>query len=38
MFLPFGLGMRKCIGERTALLQIKLMLAVLLGEHRFELS
>ena len=38
VFLPFGLGMRKCIGERTALLQIKLMLAVLLGEHRFELS
>ncbi|AUX46534.1 uncharacterized protein SOCE26_080400 [Sorangium cellulosum] len=36
-FLPFGLGMRKCIGERTALLQMKLMLAALMQELRFEL-
>lgn len=37
VFLPFGLGMRKCIGERTALLQMKLMLAALLAEHRLAL-
>ncbi|WP_437955790.1 cytochrome P450 [Sorangium sp. So ce119] len=36
-FIPFGLGMRKCIGERTALLQMKLMLAALVREFRFEL-
>ncbi|WP_438032559.1 cytochrome P450 [Sorangium sp. So ce204] len=36
-FIPFGLGMRKCIGERTAVLQMKLMLAALVREFRFEL-
>ncbi|WP_437631381.1 cytochrome P450 [Sorangium sp. So ce854] len=36
-FIPFGLGMRKCIGERTAVLQMKLMLAALVRELRFEL-
>ncbi|MGK4002471.1 cytochrome P450 [Sorangium sp. So ce1036] len=36
-FLPFGLGIRKCIGERTALLQMKLILAASLRELRFEL-
>lgn len=36
-FLPFGLGLRKCIGERTALLQMKVMLAEMLRELRFEL-
>ncbi|WP_437973879.1 cytochrome P450 [Sorangium sp. So ce295] len=36
-FLPFGLGMRKCIGERTAVLQMKLMLAALVREFRFDL-
>ncbi|WP_434042479.1 MULTISPECIES: cytochrome P450 [Sorangium] len=36
-FIPFGLGMRKCIGERTAILQMKLMLAALVREFRFEL-
>ncbi|WP_437924878.1 cytochrome P450 [Sorangium sp. So ce291] len=36
-FLPFGLGIRKCIGERTAILQMKLMLAALVREFRFEL-
>jgi cytochrome P450 len=36
-FLPFGLGMRKCIGERFAILQMKLILAELLQEIRVEL-
>ncbi len=36
-YLPFGLGMRKCIGERTAVLQMKLMLAALVRDFRFEL-
>ncbi|WP_437935384.1 cytochrome P450 [Sorangium sp. So ce341] len=36
-YIPFGLGMRKCIGERTAILQMKLMLAELVREFRFEL-
>ncbi|MGK4000540.1 cytochrome P450 [Sorangium sp. So ce1024] len=36
-FIPFGLGMRKCIGERTALLQMKLMVAALVREFHFEL-
>ncbi|WP_437523982.1 cytochrome P450 [Sorangium sp. So ce726] len=36
-FIPFGLGMRKCIGERTAVLQMKLMVAALVREFRFEL-
>lgn len=37
VFSPFGLGIRKCIGERTALLQMKLILAAALRELRFEL-
>ncbi|WP_437314613.1 cytochrome P450 [Sorangium sp. So ce385] len=36
-YIPFGLGMRKCIGERTAILQMKLMLAALVRDFRFEL-
>ncbi|WP_437965404.1 cytochrome P450 [Sorangium sp. So ce260] len=36
-YLPFGLGMRKCVGERTAVLQMKLMLAALVRDFRFEL-
>lgn len=36
-FIPFGLGMRKCIGERTAILQMKLILAALLQEVRISL-
>lgn len=36
-FIPFGLGLRKCIGERTSLLQMKIMLAAVLQEYELSL-
>src|SRR5690606_28821919 len=37
-FMPFGLGVRRCIGERASVLQIQLMLATLLSRFRVELA
>lgn len=37
-FIPFGLGVRTCIGQNLALLQAKLALAVLLQRFSFQLS
>ncbi len=36
-FIPFGGGVRRCIGAHFAVYQIKIMLAELLRQHRFEL-
>lgn len=37
-FMPFGLGTRRCIGERASVLQIQLMLATLLSRFCVELA
>lgn len=37
-FMPFGLGTRRCIGERASILQIQLMLAALLSRFRVNLA
>ncbi|XP_017893576.1 probable cytochrome P450 6a21 [Ceratina calcarata] len=37
-FLPFGEGMRKCVGTRMALLQVKACLATLVKSYKLELS
>ncbi|KAK4757011.1 hypothetical protein SAY87_007138 [Trapa incisa] len=36
--IPFGLGVRNCIGQNLAILQAKLALAIILGKFRFRLS
>lgn len=33
---PFGIGARECVGKRLAMLQLKLCLAMLLKQFRFE--
>jgi cytochrome P450 len=37
-FLPFGGGMRRCIGEVLALFEMKLVVATLLSRYRFTLA
>ncbi|XP_059638040.1 cytochrome P450 734A1-like [Cornus florida] len=37
-FIPFGLGVRTCIGQNLAILQAKLTLAILLQRFSFSLS
>ncbi|XP_057968203.1 cytochrome P450 734A1-like [Malania oleifera] len=37
-FIPFGLGVRMCIGQNLALLQAKLALAILLKRFSFRLA
>ncbi|XP_010533180.1 PREDICTED: cytochrome P450 734A1 [Tarenaya hassleriana] len=37
-FIPFGLGVRTCIGQNLALLQTKLMLAIMIQRFTFHLS
>ena len=35
-YCPFGAGPRNCIGQRFALIEMKLLLASLLAKYRFE--
>lgn len=37
-FIPFGLGVRTCIGQNLAILQAKLVLAILLQRFSFRLA
>lgn len=37
-FIPFGLGVRNCIGQNLAILQAKLAIAILLQRFSFRLS
>ncbi|XP_047328122.1 cytochrome P450 734A1-like [Impatiens glandulifera] len=37
-FIPFGLGLRKCIGQNLAILQAKLTLAIILKRMSFRLA
>lgn len=37
-YIPFGVGRRRCIGERYALMEITLVLATLAQRYRFELA
>jgi len=37
-YIPFGGGRHKCLGNAFALLQVKAILAILLGRYRFELA
>src|SRR5437667_8283762 len=37
-FIAFGGGRHKCLGNAFAILQIKAILALLLGQYEFELS
>lgn len=37
-FLPFGGGVRRCIGEALAIAEMKLVLATLLSRYEFELA
>lgn len=37
-FIPFGLGVRQCIGQNLALLQAKLTLAIILHRFSFRLA
>jgi cytochrome P450 len=35
-YIPFGLGPRKCIGENLAMLELRLMAAMLIRSYRFK--
>jgi cytochrome P450 len=35
-FLPFGLGPRRCVGERLALVEMQILLPMLLQRYRFD--
>jgi len=37
-FIPFGLGMRTCVGQNLAVLQAKLVLTILLQRFSFRLA
>nr|QNS29997.1 cytochrome P450 [Nothapodytes nimmoniana] len=37
-FIPFGLGVRQCVGQNLAILQAKLTLAIILQRFSFRLS
>ncbi|CAN1120264.1 Cytochrome P450 734A1 [Linum perenne] len=37
-FIPFGLGVRSCVGQNLALLQTKLTLAIIIRRFRFKLA
>ncbi|KAL8458086.1 hypothetical protein ACS0TY_034991 [Phlomoides rotata] len=37
-FMPFGLGLRRCVGQNLALLQAKLAVALILQRFSFELA
>ena len=36
--IPFGGGQRKCVGNLFAILQVKVIFSILLGEYEFELA
>ncbi|GFP99697.1 cytochrome p450 734a1 [Phtheirospermum japonicum] len=37
-FMPFGLGARRCVGQNLAILQVKLVVAMILRRFTFELA
>lgn len=37
-FFPFGIGVRTCVGQNLAILQVKLTIAMILQRFSFELS
>ncbi|KAJ1273867.1 hypothetical protein BS78_05G017700 [Paspalum vaginatum] len=38
MYMPFGAGARTCVGQNMAMVELKVMLALLLSRFEFELS